>query len=183
MFHYKSARLSPGYTLIEVITVVAVLVITTGIATPVFSDMLNRSYQTASINEFSTALAQARYYAITHMQRVVLCPSVDQQICTGGFNWEQGYLSFVDENRDRQRNPGEKILNTHTQTDNNIRIQTSTGRRKITFHTSGMSPGSNATIRFCASSDDIPGKTIILSNTGRPRLAKKLRDGSPVTCI
>lgn len=176
------ARLSRGVTLIEMISVVAVLVITTGMAVPQFDQLLGSNRQTAAINQFSTSLAQARYHAVSHFTRVVLCPSSDLESCTGGFDWQAGYITFTDNNRNRQRDPDEPLIAATQSQPADISILTSTGRRKIIFRPSGSSPGSNTTIRFCSENTRIPAKAIILSNTGRARLARKDANGDEISC-
>ena len=174
--------LSKGFSLIELITVVAVLIITFGIAIPGFSSLLSRNQQTTSINQFATALAQARYYAINHGSRVVLCPSSNLSTCTGGYEWQQGYITFVDNDHNRQRDPEDSLVAAFDKHHPSVNIRTSTGRRIITFHSSGRAPGSNTTIRFCSNNIDLPGKALILSNTGRARLSKKLSSGEEIPC-
>lgn len=171
-----------GFTLIELITVITVMVILAGIAVPGFGKLLASNRQVTAINQFTTSLNHARYHAITHLERVVLCPSTDQQTCTGGFDWSNGYLSFVDRDFDRSRSAEERILQVTQPMPAGIKIQSSVGRQKITFLASGRSPGSNATFRICAESETQAGKALVLNNAGRVRLAKTLSDGSQVTC-
>ena len=182
MTYHGRSRHSHGFSLIETITVIAVLVITTGIALPGYDYLLGRNYQTTSINQFSTTLAQARYHAVNHLSRVVLCPSSNLRDCTGGFEWHTGYIAFVDDNMDKQRNTDEEIISVVEKAHGSVSIKTSSGRRKIIFRPSGSSPGSNATVLFCTNRDSLPGKALILSNTGRARLAKKLAGGKNIPC-
>ena len=182
----KSCRLrsthNKGYTLIELLTVVAVVIISTSVAFPGYSRLVSSNLQTASINQFSTSLAQARYYAVTNMRPVVLCPSSNQQDCTGGFEWQNGYISFVDLDRDKQHDNNEKIIAIHGKQSDSVKILTSTGRRKIAFRPTGDSSGSNVTVRFCSDKTNLPGKALILSNTGRARLARKMPKGGKISC-
>ena len=176
-------RLSQGFTLIELVTACAVLLILLGIGIPGFGSIIDRNQQVAAINQFSTALAHARYHAVTFHRHVILCPSVDHQQCTGGFDWESGQITFVDDNNNRLRDDNEEIIAINQAIDRSIDIQTSTGRRKIRFKPSGAAPGSNTTFRFCTGSENVMRKALILSNSGRARLSDKLPDGSEITCI
>ena len=47
----------------------------------------------------------------------------------------------------------------------------------------GNSPGSNATVRFCAEDGLIPGKALIISNKGETRISDYLPNGDLVTCL
>jgi type IV fimbrial biogenesis protein FimT len=175
-------RPCPGFTLIELVTVIAVLIITLGFAVPGFSGLIASNQQTSLINQFATSLAHARFYAVENSRRVVLCPSHDLESCSGGFDWQQGFISFVDENYNRLRDGQEKLLAVAQINRNEVQVQTSTGRRKIVFYPSGSSPGSNVTIRFCSKVSNIPGKALILSNSGRARLSKTTASGDEITC-
>ena len=175
-------RLAKGYTLIELLSVIAVLVITMGIALPGYTAFIGTNQQTAAINDFSTSLAQARYNAVKLMTHTILCPSIDQQNCTGGYSWQDGFITFLDENSNRRRDPDERLLNVQQAFNRTIQIQTSIARSKIVFRSSGASPGSNTTFRFCDHSGRIKHKALVLSNTGRVRLAKKLPDGREISC-
>ncbi len=179
--HY--ARLQTGFTLIELIIILAVLIIITGIGIPASGRLLDSSQQAASVNNFATALAQARYHAVMHSVRVILCPSTNQTSCTGGYDWQKGFISFVDDNRNRHRDNNEKLINVGQETHHLIGIQTSIGRQRISFRATGDSPGSNTTFKFCPRSEGLKRKALILSNTGRARLAEKMPNGSPITCI
>ena len=174
-------RPNPGYTLIELMTFIAVLSVALGIGIPGYASFSTKNKQTILQNTFATTLAQARYQAISSNRQVVLCPSVNQKDCTGGFSWNPGYISFIDDNQNRQLDTDETYLSVIQPTDPNFKIQTSKGRQKITFKPSGMAYGSNTTIRFC-NDEKLPGTAIIISNTGRARPSKTLADGSPVTC-
>lgn len=186
MIPNNSCRLSltknKGFTFIEAITVVAVVVITTSMAFPGYTRLVSSNLQTTSINQFSTALAQARYYAVTNMRPVVLCPSSNQQDCTGGFEWQHGYISFVDLDRDKQHDANEKIIAIKEKQSDSVKVLTSTGRRKIAFRPTGDSSGSNVTVRFCSDKTNLPGKALILSNIGRARLARKMPNGDKISC-
>jgi len=179
----QPARQTAGFTLIELIIVLTILVISIGLIIPGFGRLLDSSQQSASVNTFSTALAQARYHAVTHSQRVVLCPSLDQQHCTGGYDWQAGFITFIDKNLNRLPDEDEDIINISQATSHVIDIQTSKGRSRITFRPTGDAPGSNTTFRFCPKSANLQRKVLVLSNTGRVRLSEKMPDGSEISCI
>ncbi len=160
----------------------AVLLILFGAGLPGFASIIDRNLQTTAINQLSTALAHARYHAVTFNRNVIICPSTDMHNCTGGYDWEYGHISFVDTNYNRKRDGNEKIIAVNQAIDRSIDIKTSIGRQKIRFNSSGASPGSNTTFRFCTDSDNVEYKAIILSNTGRARLAKKLPGNREIHC-
>ena len=172
-----------GYTLIELVTTFAVLSIVLTAAVPGFSSLLERSARTSAINQFSSSLALARSEAVKRYRRVTLCPSTDQQNCTGGYAWQDGYIVFVDDDADGQHDEQEYLLALAEGQSGSLRILSSSGRRKITYRPTGMTPGSNATVRFCDNGNDAQGKVLIIANSGRARLYDKMPDGSAISCI
>ena len=174
--------LQKGFTLIELLITCAVLLILFGIGVPGFGSIIDSNQQVAAINQFSTSLAHARYYAVTNNRHVILCPSTDLQTCTGGMDWEYGVISFLDDNRNRLRDANEEVIAINQAIDRSIDIQTSIGRKKIHYWPSGSAPGSNVTFRFCTDSPNVKRKALIISNSGRVRLSENLPDGSEITC-
>ncbi|MGD2118890.1 MAG: GspH/FimT family pseudopilin [Chromatiales bacterium] len=178
-----NSRPCAGYTLIELVTTFAVLSVVLSTAVPGFSTLLERNARTGAINQFSTSLALARAEAVKRYRRVTLCPSTDQLSCTGGFAWHEGYIVFVDDNADGEHDVDESLLALADNQSASLRILSSTGRRKITYRPSGMTPGSNTTVRFCDNDKDPNGKALIIANSGRPRLSDSMPDGSAISCI
>ena len=175
-------RLQKGYTLIELMSVISIAIITTGIVVPSFASILNRNQQIASVNQFSTNLAHARYQAINRYEHIVLCPSVNLSHCSNANEWEHGYISFIDTNENKEVDEQEEILTATQKMDYLIKIKSSSNRKKITFSPSGAAPGSNTTIQFCSGFGDIEHRALILSNSGRARLSKKMPNGEEITC-
>ncbi|MFH1601103.1 MAG: GspH/FimT family pseudopilin [Pseudomonadota bacterium] len=79
---YKSG----GFTLVELMVVLAVLAVLIGVAVPSFQNITNRNRLTAVTNEMVAALQLTRVEAIRRNARVVFCPTTDGAAC-GGTNW------------------------------------------------------------------------------------------------
>lgn len=158
-----------GHSLIEVTIAVGVLAIVTGIGLPSLGEALARqSIATAAIG-WRDALAIARSHAIFRQVPAVLCPTVDQEACRQSESWERGYLLFEDQNRNRIREPTERVIRVfgaHPR----LRMTTSAGRRTIAFQPTGRTDGSNATMTICdPTRPTVEGRRLITSNSGRTR--------------
>lgn len=97
-----------GFSLLEIIIVVLILGVVLAIAVPSYTAMVNGNQLVATGNELLAAVQQARIEAIRRNQRVVLCPSSDGSTC--GSDWNRGWISFQDNNRDDQVSVGEAVI-------------------------------------------------------------------------
>lgn len=89
-----------GFTLVELVVVMAIFGIVAAIAAPSFRDFAIRRNISAQIADFSGALRVARSEALKRGRDVSLCPTNDPLAAKPGCakssqNWETGYLVFV----------------------------------------------------------------------------------------
>jgi len=80
-----------GFTLIEMMVTLTVLVILSMIAVPSFRDASLSSQLRSSANDFMASANFARSEAIKRGTAVTMCVSVDGSSCAAG-GWEQGWI-------------------------------------------------------------------------------------------
>jgi type IV fimbrial biogenesis protein FimT len=102
-------RRSRGFTLVELMTTIAILAIIAALAMPGFTTLINTNRLAGLSNEVAAMLQTARMESIRRNQRVVVCPSTDGSSCTTAVQW-QGWVSFIDADRDGDLDSGETIL-------------------------------------------------------------------------
>jgi len=171
-----------GLTAIELLTTVAVAIILLAVGIPGMRSMLVRQEVAVAVTAVMTHLQLARISAVTTGHRTVMCPSEDGQRCAATFDWSGGFIVFEDRDGDREHGPAEPLLRYTDPDLGGVRILTSTGRRKVVYQPEGTAGGTNATFRVCPASERGMPRTVIISNTGRPRVAETEPDGSPVRC-
>jgi type IV fimbrial biogenesis protein FimT len=88
-----SATPSSGFTLIEMMVVVALLAILMMIAAPSLRDAMLGARMTAQVNDTMSDLHIARSEAVKRNSTVSLCPSANGSTCAGT-NWSQGWIVF-----------------------------------------------------------------------------------------
>jgi type IV fimbrial biogenesis protein FimT len=162
-----------GISALELLTTLSASLVLATAGIPAVQTLSTSSHMTSAINGVVSQLHLARSAAITRNARAVLCPSSDGQSCLDSFEWQQGFILFLDDNENEQREGDEEILGTHQPKPGPIRIVTTTGRRFIRYMPEGMAGFSNATFTFCDKQNKLAPKAAIISPTGRVRVSTK----------
>ncbi len=98
-----------GLTIIEIVSVLAIMTILAGLMLPSFSSFHARSTATAGINWIVGAVNFARYTAINRRVTTTLCPSSGPGMrCKG--NWHDGMILFADHNADARINGSDYVI-------------------------------------------------------------------------
>jgi len=176
--------ISAGFTLLELLIAVAITSILLTIVIPGFGSMLDRNRMVANLNGFISTLHLARSGAVAREQWVTICPSGDGESCTPDYRrWGDGYIIFVNKNKDKVRDNGEELLGFYPDFVDKMVVQTSSNNRNtITYRPNGRAWGFNTSVRFCPLGSITPNRAIIIAATGRPRLSDKMPDGTAVVC-
>ncbi len=169
-----------GFTLIELIIVLAIASILFRFAMPAFQNLIANSRMTTQINTMITSFNLARSEAVKRHDTVVLCPNNEGR-CAKLPHWHNGWLIFVDKDFDRELDDGEEIIYIEG-AKKEIEITSSRYRRRVVFRNLGSSAGSNASFIFCDHRGSSKARAIVLSNSGRARIAAKKSDGKAWKC-
>jgi len=169
-----------GFTLVELLVVLAVGSILLAIAIPSYAFLVNTSRLAAVTNDLVTALQLARSEAIKRGTRVTVCKISDAMAaapaCSTTANWQDGWLVFVDDGVRGVIDGGDTLLWVRGPMANGTISTDSNYSRFVSYRASGVSQGSgglrNGTLRICLASRQ---RDIIINYTGRIRL-------EPTTC-
>ena len=85
-----------GFTLVELMITLAVMVILISIATPGFIGVAQNNRAATQANELLSALHIARSEAATRGVPVSVCASANTTSCAGASDWAQGWIVFTD---------------------------------------------------------------------------------------
>ena len=169
-----------GYTLYELLLTLAVASVVLVVGLPSLGDVVARGRQAAEINALYHAMHSARLESIMRRRVVSLCPSTDGRRCRTGTDWSDGWIMF--ENRDRDEPPqvdaDEPLLQRHG-VDPGVRL--TANRRGFTLRATVLR-ATNGTLIACDPAGRIPAKALVVSWTGRPRVALEDSDGEPYAC-
>lgn len=155
-----------GLTLIETTLCVAILSLLAAISLPTMRDFINSMHVRTAVSSVSTDFQLARTAAITKNGVSVACP-VSSGRCTSSGVWSNGWIVFMDANRNQQFDQGDEMLIQHGALRPTLRLTSSRGRTELRYLTDGRSAGSNMTLNLCDSS--YLRARIIINNVGRVR--------------
>ena len=169
-----------GYSLLELMMTIAVAAVILTLGLPSFSALKARNAQRVEINALFHAVHLARKGSIMRKQVVSLCPTADGATCNPGHDWSGGFLIF--ENRDRDTPPelddGEIVLHRHIASRS---VKITANRRGFTLRATFLR-ATNGTLVVCDRAGRVPPRALVISYTGRPRVAGKTPGGSPYSC-
>jgi len=169
-----------GYSLLELLMTISLAALILMLGLPSFANLAARQKQTVEINALFHAIHLARKESIMRKKVVSLCPSFDGRRCTPGRDWSGGFLMFQNTDRDEppQVDDGEPVLYGHLAGET---VKIAANRRGFTLRAT-VKRATNGTIVVCDQADRIPPKALVISYTGRPRVALKTPRGEPYSC-
>ena len=157
-----------GFTLIELLVtiVMAGILLATGMSS--FSSFVKNNRLTTQVNELVTSINLTRSEAIKRGFSATICKSDDGATCAG--NWTDGWIVFDDQDADGTIDAGETIIRVHSALQGGTTLTFGT-KNRITYSPQGIATGFNDTFELCDNRGATKAKGIIVSNTGRARLA------------
>jgi type IV fimbrial biogenesis protein FimT len=175
----NTPRPSRGFTLVELLIVIAIIGVLAGVATPAMNRLVKSVKLTSATNDLFASLMMARSEAVRRNSRVALCKSSDGILCAATGGWEQGWIVFHDTNNNGTHESGEEIVMRAQPLSTDLRLSGNLNVAKyVSYSPSGAaklaSGGFQAgTITLCnESAGSGEARQIILSSAGRPRVQK-----------
>lgn len=169
-----------GYSLLELLVVMSTAAIVLGFAVPALSEFVQDSRRTHQVNLFVHSIHLAKNEAHKRAQHVNLCKSIDGRQCTEASSWGDGWIVFVNRDRDDpvRVDMGEEILYTHGP----WKTGNITGNRNAFAFRPFRKRSTNGTLVFCDSRGPRAARAVIVSYTGRPRVSERSASGGPLIC-
>lgn len=172
-----------GFTLVELMVVIAVVAIMVAIAVPSFDTILQRNRMATAANEVVSALQTARMEAVRRNRRAVLCASADGRTCSGGSDWMR-MVVFVDDNANSAPDAGEAIIRDVQVARTGLGITASSPTARIWFRSDGrVSTGAANTASLALLSTKLPaGESRRLIEVAVSRVSVCTTSGTATTC-
>ncbi len=161
-----------GFSLVELLLGTAVLGVIVSIALPSWRWAVGASHAASTQSALYATLTSNLRLSTVHMHDVVLCASSNGQTCNGSLQWQDGWISFLDHDKDRAPGAGEPIVGRQEALGfDDVRLLSTAGRTRIVFQPhGGVNAGSNVTFTLCDARGPARASAVIIANSGRMRL-------------
>jgi type IV fimbrial biogenesis protein FimT len=173
-------RANSGFTLYELLMTLALVAIVATVGVPSFGSLLANSRLRAEANALFESVHLARKESIVRRRAVTLCPSLDGLSCDPGNQWSAGWIRFVNTDRDDPpiRDDEEPILYHHVVQPGSL---IDSNRKGFTLRSTELR-ATNGTLIVCDAMDRAEARAVVVSYTGRPRVARRDSKGQPYEC-
>jgi len=169
-----------GYSLFELVMTLGLVGLILTLGLPSFGSIAANNRLSTEVNAIFHAIHLARKESIVRRRVVSICPTLDGQTCEPGMDWSAGWMTFVNIDRDwpAVRDTNEPVLRW-IQVDPANRILAN--RRSFSLRSTDLR-ATNGTLIFCDRSGRATPRALVVSYTGRPRVAYKDSRGRPYKC-
>lgn len=174
-----------GFTMAELLTTLALTGITASLAVPSLQSVMRESRQADAANAIIASLHSARSGALTRNTIVTICASEQGSTCETTA-WERGWIVFVDDNRDGQRQIEEPLIDTAAGAAG-VSMRSIDAGGILSFRGNGQLSGlpdnaSTVQITICDARGADAARAVIINATGNPRAQSSDEIRSGLSC-
>jgi type IV fimbrial biogenesis protein FimT len=137
-YHARCAR---GVTLLEMLTVIALISLLMAMGVPSYRYVTNRNRISAEVNGLLGDLQYARLEAVKEGQTVSVCVSSNSATCLASSAWQNGWIVFSDVNGNGVLGAGDTLLKVQPPFSSTDTFNASNNIEFVTFNREGFAVG------------------------------------------
>ncbi|WP_211829074.1 GspH/FimT family pseudopilin [Kistimonas asteriae] len=177
------SRRSAGFTMVELLVSMGIVIILVAAAGPAISDWVLKNRVDAEVASLRSALAYARSEALSRNMWVTIRENGARDTTAPKSMWNGGWQLFTDQDNDGflLATAGEEMLRARVTNIEDLSIEWSRDITRLSYGPRGVTNGgSQNTIRYCVAddTDHAFAKGISINAIGRTRIVR----GSDVGC-
>lgn len=179
-----SKKDSTGFTLVEALSVIAILAVIMAIGVPSYRSVTTSSRVSTEVNTLLGDLQFARSQALKQGQPVTACVSVAGATCSSSTLWQSGWIVFSDPNANGTVDAGETVWRVQRAITSGEEIKEPNGLKALTFNRAGFALNlPNAGVLLAVrDKNKKPTFTRCLSITTAGMMTTQSYASSPSTC-
>lgn len=164
-----------GFTLLELLVTMSIVLIVLSVGVPGFQGMIKDNRLVSQTNEFVTAVNLARSAAVRFQRNATICVTADYTAavpaCAGGTDWSQGWVVWVD--KDRNGAPAaNEVLTVHEPLPDTITF-TSGATGQFSFDARGFGTAAADALTLCDDRGGEMGRVVNVNAMGRTNVSRQ----------
>jgi type IV fimbrial biogenesis protein FimT len=164
-----------GFTLLELMVTLAIASILISVGVPGFRNVIMDNRLVNHANQFVTSVNLARSSAVRFQRNATICASANFDAalptCSGGSNWSQGWIVWVDKDRDDATDTNE-IITVHEPLNGSVTL-TSGAAGRFSYDARGFGTTAADDMTLCDNRDSETGRVIKVNNVGRTSVTRQ----------
>lgn len=175
-----SRKRQTGFSLYELLMTMGLVGVVLTLGVPSFGSILANQRLSVEVNGLFHAIHLARKESVVRRRVMTICPTLDGEVCEPQTDYSVGWMLFVNIDRDSpaSRDDDEPVIKW-VQPDSRIRI--AANRKSFSLRSTELR-ATNGTLVFCDREGRGKARALVVSYTGRPRVAYEDRHGRPYQC-
>ncbi len=169
-----------GYSLYELLMTLGLVILIMTLGVPSFGAIVANQRLRVEVDALFHAIHLARKESVVRRRVMTLCPTRDGAVCEPGSDWSDGWMMFVNTDRDLPavRDDDEPVIKWSAVHPENRVIA---NRRSFSLRSTHLR-ATNGTFIFCDRAGRARPRALVVSYTGRPRVAYENTRGQPYSC-
>jgi type IV fimbrial biogenesis protein FimT len=166
-----------GHSLFELLMTLALIVLVLGAGVPSLGAMVAHHRLRTDVDALFHAVHHARKASIVRRRVMSICPTRDGTTCGARDAWSAGWMMYVDVNLNGRFDDEPVLRHVRLQPTNRVVANRSQFSLRAT-----RKRATNGTVIFCDQKRRARSRALVVSYTGRPRVAYEDPRGRPYEC-